>query len=38
MWFSNCPTAHASIVQWPELCTRGAISLTISGYGALAPR
>ena len=27
---SNCETAQASMVQWPELCTRGAISLTSS--------
>ena len=25
-WFSNCDVAAPSIVQCPELCTRGAIS------------
>ena len=27
MWFSNWLVTAPSIVQWPELCTRGAISL-----------
>ena len=31
MWFSNWLMAQASSVQWPELCTRGAISLTMTG-------
>jgi hypothetical protein len=29
-WFSNWLTRQASMVQWPELWTRGANSLTIS--------
>jgi len=29
-WFSNWLVSAPSIVQWPELCTRGAISLARS--------
>ena len=30
MCCSNCEVTQASLVQWPELWTRGAISLTSS--------
>src|SRR3546814_5370964 len=26
MWFSNCEVSAPSMLQWPELCTRGASS------------
>ncbi len=29
-WFSNCDVTAPSMVQWPELCTRGATSLATS--------
>ena len=29
-WFSNWLVSAPSMVQWPELCTRGAISLAMS--------
>src|SRR5229473_1363069 len=34
---SNCDTEHPSSVQWPELCTRGAISFTITECPAPSP-
>ena len=35
MWFSNWLVSAPSMVQWPELWTRGAISLT-TGPSAVA--
>ncbi len=29
-WFSNWLVSAPSMVQWPELCTRGAISFATS--------
>ena len=37
MWFSNWLTGQASIVQWPLLWTRGAISFTSSGCSRPEP-
>ena len=34
MCCSNCDTEAPSMVQWPELCTRGAISLTSTAWEA----